>query len=196
MLFRSGTRRTWDLDEVKRLLAQVGALVGERPRYGTLADATILHPGVSAAIHGDRMAGLVGELHPGVTWWRPEPRIYLAEVAVAGLRSGDVEIAQVSVPPTTPPISRDIALLVPAGVSVGEVVELARTSLGRATTIEVFDLFAGPPLAPGERSVGLRFTFQPDSAGADDGDIADEIVAFEGAAQRAFGARPRGVGGA
>ena len=191
-----GAPRIWNLDEVKRLLAEVGALVGERPRYGAPFGASILHPGVSATIHGERLAGMVGELHPGVATWRPEPRVVMAEVAVAGLRSGHLETSQVTVPPSTPPISRDIALLVPAGVPVGKIVELARASLVRAKTIEVFDLFAGSPLAPGERSVGLRFTFQPETAGADDAAIADEIASFEGAAQRSFGAVPRGGAGA
>ncbi len=186
---------TWDLNELKRLLAQVAHLVGERPTYGASIESPLLHPGISAVISGERVAGLLGELHPASPIWRDEPRILLAEIAISGLRAGRVEIAHVSLPPTTPPVERDVALLVPAATTVGQVVAVAREIVTRATAVELFDLFDGPPLAPGERSAGLRFTFQPTATGADDEAIATELTAFEGAVLRACGARIRGVEG-
>ena len=186
---------TWDLNELKRLLAQVAHLVGERPTYGASIESPLLHPGISAVISGERVAGLLGELHPASPIWRDEPRILLAEIAISGLRAGHVEIAHVSLPPTTPPVERDVALLVPAATTVGQVVAVAREIVTRATAVELFDLFDGPPLAPGERSAGLRFTFQPTATGADDEAIATELTAFEGAVLRACGARIRGVEG-
>ena len=183
----------WNLDELKRLLAQVAHLVGERPSYGASIESAVLHPGVNAVIEGERIAGLLGELHPASPIWRDEPRILLAEVAVAGLRAGRVATAHVSLPPTTPPVTRDVALLIPGAATVGQVVAVARTAVPRATSVELFDLFSGAPLAPGERSAGLRFTFQPNATGADDEAIAAELAAFEGAVLRACGARVRGV---
>jgi phenylalanyl-tRNA synthetase beta chain len=185
----------WNLDELKRLLAQVAHLAGERPAYGSSIESAVLHPGINAVIAGDRIAGLLGELHPASPIWRDEPRILIAEVAIAGLRAGRVEIAQISLPPATPPVTRDVALLIPAATTVGQVVAVARSTVLRATAVELFDLFAGAPLAPGERSAGLRFTFQPSATGADDEAIAAELAAFEGAVLRACGARIRGVEG-
>ena len=185
----------WNLDELKRLLAQVAHLVGERPAYGDSIESAVLHPGINALITGERIAGLLGELHPTSPIWRDEPRILIAEVAIAGLRAGRVEIAQISLPPATPAVSRDVALLIPAATTVGQVVAVARSTVLRATAVELFDLFAGAPLAPGERSAGLRFTFQPSATGADDEAIAAELAAFEGAVLRACGARIRGVEG-
>jgi len=185
----------WNLDELKRLLAQVAHLVGERPAYGSSIESAVLHPGINAVITGDRIAGLLGELHPASPIWRDEPRILIAEVAIAGLRAGRVETAQISLPPATPPVTRDVALLIPAASTVGQVVAVARSAVSRATNVELFDLFAGAPLAPGERSAGLRFTFQPSATGADDEAIAAELTAFEGAVLRACGARIRGVEG-
>jgi phenylalanyl-tRNA synthetase beta chain len=191
----SASASTWNLDELKRLLAQVAHLVGERPAYGEPVESAVLHPGINAAITGERIAGLLGELHPASPIWRDAPRILLAEVAIAGLRAGRVEIAQISLPPATPPVTRDVALLIPAATTVGQVVAVARSTVLRATAVELFDLFAGAPLAPGERSAGLRFTFQPSATGADDEAIAAELAAFEGAVLRACGARIRGVEG-
>lgn len=124
--------------------------------------------------------------------WRDEPRILMAEVAIAGLRAGRVEITQVALPAATPPVTRDLALLIPGATTIGQVVAMARETVVRATAVELFDLFDGPPLAPGERSAGLRFTFQPSGAGADDEAIAAELAAFEGSVLRAYGARVRG----
>jgi phenylalanyl-tRNA synthetase beta chain len=185
----------WNLDELKRLLAQIAHLVGERPGYGGAIESALLHPGINAAITGERFAGLLGELHPASPLWRNEPRILLAEVAIAGLRAGRVEITQVSLPAATPPVTRDIALLIPAATTVGQVVSVARATVTRATAVELFDLFDGPPLAPGERSAGLRFTFQPSATGVDDEVIAAELASFEGNVLRACGARVRGVEG-
>jgi phenylalanyl-tRNA synthetase beta chain len=189
----SASATPWNLDELKRLLAQIAHLVGERPSYGASIESAVLHPGVSAVIEGERIAGLLGELHPASPIWRDEPRILLAEVAIAGLRAGRVAAAHVSLPPATPPVTRDVALLIPGGATVGQVVAVARTAVNRATSVELFDLFSGAPLAPGERSAGLRFTFQPSATGADDEAIAAELAAFEGAVLRACGARVRGV---
>ena len=186
---------TWNLDELKRVLAQVAHLVGERPGYGAPVDAQILHPGINATVSGDRIAGLVGELHPASPLWRDEPRILLAEVAVAGLRAGRVEVSHVALPPTTPPVMRDVALIIPAATTVGQVIGVARATVARATSVELFDLFSGPPLAPGERSAGVRFAFQPSTTGADDEAIAAELAAFEGEVLRTCGARIRGVEG-
>jgi phenylalanyl-tRNA synthetase beta chain len=185
----------WNLDELKRLLAQVAHLVGERPAYGESIESPLLHPGINAVITGERIAGLLGELHPASPIWRDAPRILLAEVAIAGLRSGRLEAAQVVLPPTTPPVTRDLALLIPAATTVGQVVAVARSSVSRAIAVELFDLFAGAPLGRGERSAGLRFTFQPTATGADDEAIAAELAAFEGAVLRTCGARIRGVEG-
>jgi phenylalanyl-tRNA synthetase beta chain len=191
----SASAAAWNLDELKRLLAHVAHLIGERPAYGASVESAVLHPGINAAITGERIAGLLGELHPASPIWRDEPRILIAEVAIAGLRAGRVEAAHVSLPPTTPPVERDVALLIPAATTVGQVVAVARETVTRATAVELFDLFDGPPLAPGERSAGLRFTFQPAAAGADDEAIAAELTAFEGAVLRTCGARIRGVEG-
>jgi len=191
----SARATAWNLDELKRLLAQVAHLVGERPAYGESIESPVLHPGINAVITGERIAGLLGELHPASPIWRDAPRILLAEVAIAGLRSGRLEAAQVLLPPTTPPVTRDVALLIPAATTVGQVVAVARSTVWRATAVELFDLFAGAPLAPGERSAGLRFTFQPSATGADDEAIATELAAFEGAVFRTCGARIRGVEG-
>lgn len=190
----AGVRATrWSLDEVKRIIAHLAHLVGERPGYGAPVESQLLHPGLSATIVGNHVGGLVGELHPGSNLWRDEPRILIAELAIRGLRAGELSVESVALPPTTPPVMRDVALLLPASTTVGEVMRIARDTVTTATAVELFDLFVGPPLAAGERSAGLRFTFQPTAPGSDDDSIVAELTHFEGAVGRATGARVRGA---
>lgn len=190
-----GTSRLWDLDELKRLISSVAALCSATPRYLPLenGDAALLHPGRSARATGDGIAGLIGELHPAAPEWRPSPRILMAELALHGLSSGQPTVHRVLLPPGTPPIQRDVALAAPAGVLIGDLVALAKDSVPLALSVELFDLFAGGGMAPGERSVGLRFTFQPDAAAALDQAITTEVDTFTMSARTRYGTRVRGA---
>ena len=195
--------RDWNLDEAKRLIAAVAALVGVRPQYGLIdsavvdqaAETGLFHPGRMARVLGDTVAGIVGELHPAAPEWREAPRILLAELAIRGLSVGAPAVRTAPIPPPTPPIQRDVALVLPASVYVGALVALARERVGSATSVELFDLFSGSALSTGERSAGLRFTFQPVAAGEHDAAIEEELDAFVAVAQNELGARVRGAEG-
>jgi len=63
--------------------------------------------------------------------------------------------------PTQPPVERDIALLVPAGVSAGAVsAVLARAAGPLLERLEVFDEYQGPGVPAGHRSVAWHCTFR------------------------------------
>jgi len=185
----------WDLDEAKRLLAAIASTVGGRVAYGAAPESHMFHPGRSATVLGDVVAGVIGEIHPAAPEWHDTPRIIVAEIAVAGLASGAIRVPQVQLSPSVPPLTRDIALVLPSKAMIGTLMELAHTTVPEATQIELFDLFSGGTLASGERSVGLRFTFQPSEPGGDGG-AASALERFGGAATRTLGARVRGEEGA
>ena len=117
----------------------------------------------------------------------------LAEIALQGLANGHVAIQRVVLPPVTPPIQRDVALAAPAGVQIGDLVALAQEQVTLAQTVELFDLFSGAGMAEGERSVGLRFTFQPAAAAALDSSVDAQLEAFAASAATRFGTRVRGT---
>lgn len=190
--------RFWDLNEAKRLVAAVAAEVGERPSYEAIESASIsafLHPGRVARITGRAVSGILGELSPAAPEWRDAPRIILAEIAIRGLSAGVPAVREVLIPPPTPPIERDAAFALPANVGVGALIALARTHVPDAASIELFDLFSGGALREGERSVGLRFVFQPNAAGESDVEIERSLAAFAAVAHSEFGARLRGTEG-
>ncbi len=186
--------RIWALDEVKRAIASVAAIASVEPRYlpTQTGDSLLLHPGRAARIGGEGIAGLVGELHPAAPEWRDAPRILLAEFALRGLTSGVPAVQQVTLPPTTPPVQRDVALAAPANVLVGDLVGLAGECVTLAVSTELFDLFVAPGMAEGERSVGLRFTFQPAAATELDAQITAQLDTFTSTAATRYGTRVRG----
>jgi phenylalanyl-tRNA synthetase beta chain len=67
--------------------------------------------------------------------------------------------------PRFPEVMRDIAIVVAEKVGAGEVLAAARTpESGRAREwlkeVALFDLYRGKPLAAGQKSLGLRFTYR------------------------------------
>lgn len=189
------TPRVWDVDEIKRVLTLLARSADASPRYHSLPDggSSLFHPGRSARLAGEGIAGLVGELHPAAPEWRNAPRLILAEIALRGLSAGMPVVRQVNLPPTTPPVQRDVALAAPVGVSVGDLVALARDVVRLAVRVELFDLFTGAGMAVGERSVGLRFTFQPEQATALDEAISMQLADFTERAEGTYSARVRGA---
>jgi phenylalanyl-tRNA synthetase beta chain len=187
--------RCWDLDELKRLIRMITSAASATPRYMPLSagDSTLLHPGRAARIAGDGVAGLIGELHPAAPEWRESPRILMAEIAVQGLSAGQPAVRRIVLPPTTPPIQRDVALAAPGGVSVGDLMALAEETVPLANSVELFDLFTGAGVEKGGRSVGLRFTFQPSAASELDDAIASQLDAFTTRAAKQHGTRVRGA---
>lgn len=136
---------------------------GRRPGFMPGA-RTFLHPGRQAEIVDSegRPFGFCGELHPQVAeTWGLDGRLYVAEWDLEGIGTAP-EIVSVSVP-RAPAVQRDLALVVPGGVSGAAVVAAVRSvGLEHLADIEVFDRYVGPQVEPGHYSLGVRLTFQAD----------------------------------
>jgi phenylalanyl-tRNA synthetase beta chain len=60
-----------------------------------------------------------------------------------------------------PPLRQDIAVVVDEGVPAGRVVDVVRASGGaELAAVEVFDVYRGPPVADGRKSMALHLVFQ------------------------------------
>jgi phenylalanyl-tRNA synthetase beta chain len=132
-----------------------------------------LHPGAAASIQVDgRAVGWLGEIHPSVAaqWDLPD--------TVAGF---ELDLDTVPIPPTPlyrdvtsfPEVREDIAVVVSEAVPAARLIEVARRAplLQRA---EVFDVYRGEQLDPGQVSIALRLTFR-----ASDRTLTDEEVAAQ-----------------
>ncbi len=143
------------------------------------AEHSALHPGQCARVmRGDRVCGWLGRLHPMVATELDLPSdILLFELEVAA-------ITQASVPkfeeiPDQPSMRRDLALVVADPVTAGELVSSARDAADeRLREIRVFDVYQGPGVAEGHKSLALGLTFQDRSRTLTEGEINDLVAAI------------------
>jgi phenylalanyl-tRNA synthetase beta chain len=122
------------------------------------ADEPFLHPGRAASV-GD---GFVGELHPLVAEaFELEPGVTVFELGLDGLRGRPPEEVLYRDVTSFPPLRQDIAVAVAEDVPAGRVVEVVRSAGGEALTrVEVFDVYRGPQVGEGRKSLAMHLVFQ------------------------------------
>jgi phenylalanyl-tRNA synthetase beta chain len=133
------------------------ARVEAAPEYRPV-DEPFLHPGRAAAV-GD---GFVGELHPLVAEaFELEPGVAVFEVGLDGLRGRPPEEVLYRDVTSFPPLRQDIAVVVSEEVPAGRVVEVVRSAGGEALAqVEVFDVYRGPQVGEGRKSLAVHLVFQ------------------------------------
>jgi phenylalanyl-tRNA synthetase beta chain len=168
---------------VERLLPGARFEPGERP---------FLHPGRAAVVSVDGTeAGWVGELHPEVV-----EGFDLGGWPVAAF---ELELAVCEPDPTprfepfvnVPAVSRDLAVVVGSRVPVGDILntieELHSPILAET---RVFDVYEGPQVPEGRKSVALGFTFQGERTLTDE-EVNTEVGRISTRLEEEFGARIR-----
>jgi phenylalanyl-tRNA synthetase beta chain len=143
------------------LKADVEALLAPRRARFEAAPHPAFHPGRSARIMLDGgVAGWLGELHP--RWQRrydlPQP-VVLFELDAGAVQR--LEIPRPRVPSRFPPVVRDVAVLVDAGVpaqALMDAIEAAKPAIVQEVTI--FDLYQGKSLPAGRKSLAFRVVMQ------------------------------------
>jgi phenylalanyl-tRNA synthetase beta chain len=147
-----------------------------------------LHPGRSAQLG---RAGVLGEVHPLVAEaWGIEATVSLFEIDLEELRADDVPVYRDVL--TYPPVRQDIAVVVDAETPAGDVLAHVRDSAGDLlATCRVFDVYEGPQVGEGRKSLAIHLLFQaPDRTLTDEeADAAREQIV--GALGERFGATLR-----
>jgi phenylalanyl-tRNA synthetase beta chain len=194
--------RPVDFYDAKGDLLAVAAELGLKPsalKLQPLSDHPAYHPGQAAAFylspHKPPVA-VAGVLHPRLLQLLdlPEPMVAfelfldrLPPIAAAqDPRKSDYQINPLQ------PVVRDIALIMPEGQAVGEVVKaLEDQREPLVSTIEVFDVYRGAPLAAGEKSVAISLTLQPQGEALQDEQIQGIVTKLTDQACRQTGAKLR-----
>jgi phenylalanyl-tRNA synthetase beta chain len=130
------------------------------------ASEPFLHPGRSARLG---RAGVLGELHPLVAEeWGIDATVSLFEIDLDELRSDDVVVYRDVL--TYPPVRQDIAVVVTGDTPAGDVLAHVRESAGDLLAgCEVFDVYEGPQVGDGRKSLAIHLVFQaPDRTLTDD----------------------------
>jgi phenylalanyl-tRNA synthetase beta chain len=105
---------------------------------------------------GGEVVGWAGPLEADAPVWAAplfgfEVRLSAAERALVAYRPL----------PLPPPVERDVALVLPPGVTAAQVADVVRRTVGRLLErLEVFDEYRGPGIPAGHRSVAWHCTFR------------------------------------
>ena len=185
--------RAVDFYDVK---ADLEAIYTPRALRVEAAAHPALHPGRSARLHAERggsyvPVGWLGELHP--RWQQkyelPQP-VVLFELEAESLI--EAPLPRPSQPSKFPPVVRDIALLVDARLPAQALLDAARAEKPVIVRdVGIFDLYQGPSLPPGKKSLAFRVVMQDTERTLTDGEAdsaRDALVELWG---RRFGATLR-----
>ncbi|WP_027881173.1 phenylalanine--tRNA ligase subunit beta [Meiothermus rufus] len=117
-----------------------------------------LHPGVSGAVYwNQRKVGYIGALHPAIRQALELPPVFLWEVSLP-LPSGAKGFRDVA---RYPAAMRDLAVVVPEKIPYLEVERLIREKAGPyLEQLLVFDVYQGPPLPSGHKSLAFHLRFR------------------------------------
>lgn len=155
------------------------------------ADHASLMPGQSMVIRaGGVPLGIAGTLHPDVAAaFGIEDPVFGAELGVEALVSAATQAAEYVPAPRFPAVERDLAVVVGAGIPVGELVATARAA-GEPLLAEVgvFDVYRGKGIAADKKSVALGLMYRHPERTLTDAEVDEVHAQVEQALADAHGA--------
>jgi phenylalanyl-tRNA synthetase beta chain len=190
--------RPYDFYDLLGALEMLTAHLRMQPFSVTAAPVPYCHPGKSALITmGDDPIGVVGEIHPTVlAAFVLGQTVTLAEIDFDRWIDQGGSTAHYRQIPRFPSVTRDLSIIVDAGVQAGQILKFIRNfHPERLREVRLFDVYAGKPVPVGRKSLTFALTYR-----ADDRTLTDEEVnsiqtrVVEQLRQR-FGAQLRGQEG-
>ncbi|MES1935959.1 phenylalanine--tRNA ligase subunit beta [Salinisphaera hydrothermalis] len=174
--------------DVEALFARCGRV----PQFQA-ASHPALHPGRSARIHVDgRAVGWIGQLSPNFARrYKGQSLPYLFELDRVALDAS--EVVRYETPSDQPRVARDLALVVPEQVAVGDLLSVVNDlNEPLIQSVDVFDVFRGPELEAGCKSVALSLIFQDKTSTLNDDTVDLIITSVTDALRARCSARLRG----
>ncbi|HEX2194284.1 MAG TPA: phenylalanine--tRNA ligase subunit beta [Candidatus Limnocylindria bacterium] len=189
-----------DVEQLKGVLGALHRALGlPEPAYRGETDAELenhphLHPGRAGRLIDTRGQGYgsVGEVHPAIAEaWGLPGRPVIAAVNLERLLAM-VPLQTRAVPiPAAQPVDRDLAVIVPEGTPLGELLRVVRAAAGpMLVESRVFDVYRGDQVGEGNVSYAIALRLQPDVAG-DEKAVERAVNRVRGALQHHLGAQIR-----
>lgn len=157
---------------VEEFLEKIG--MSARPEYDPEAGKTFVHPGRQAEIlYKDTVIGYLGEVHPDVadTYGLGE-RTYIAVLdlpEILPFASFDRKYEGIA---KFPAVTRDISMVMPKTVLVGEVEKIIEKRGGKLLEkYNLFDIYEGAQIKEGFKSVAYTISFRAKDRTLEDKDI-------------------------
>jgi phenylalanyl-tRNA synthetase beta chain len=152
-------------------------------------------PGRTArALVEGREVGILGEIHPDVrsVFDLPPGPVCLAELELDPLLARVPLTYRVAAVPRFPPALQDIALVVDERVSAADLTAVVRSAGGPLLAdVRLFDVYRGPQLPPGQKSLAFSLVFQAPDRTLTDAEVEAEKRRIVEAVAGRLGARLR-----
>jgi phenylalanyl-tRNA synthetase beta chain len=158
-----------DFFDLKGMLEAVCGRVGVTGITVVPAEHPALHPGRAASLMAsDRRLALFGELRPDVAsqFDIEAPRVAVAEIDLETMLALIPERAPEVTVPRFLPVEQDFAIVVDETVPAAAVQDALLAGAGPlVTSVALFDVYRGPQIGEGKKSLAFRLTFTaPDRA--------------------------------
>ncbi len=137
------------------------------------------HPGRCAQVRaGGRLIGVLGQIHPAVAKnYGVDGEIYCAELDFGQLLQSQGADPVYRPLPRYPSVTRDLALVAPHAVTVGQIEKCIKAAGGKyLRDVALFDIYEGPGVPEGTRSTAYSLVMRSDEGTLTD-DHAEETVA-------------------
>ena len=158
----------------------------ENVRFLADSENPSYHPGRCAKVFsGDRLLGVLGQIHPHVAGnYGVDAELYAAELRFDALYESKGSQPLYQPLPKFPAVTRDIAVVCDASVTVGELEDAIRKGAkGLLKDAALFDIYTGTGIAPGKKSVAFNLTLRADdrslTAEEADADVKSILTALE-----------------
>jgi len=160
------------------------------------AATTYLHPGQSARVTvGDRLIGILGRLHPRVQeelglGRRP---IFVAELSLPSLLAVWPHGQRIRPLSSFPPARQDVAVVVDEALPAARVeAEIWAAGKELLRGVRLFDVYRGPNLPSGKKSLAYALTYQADDRTLTDKEVAKAHAKIVARLEKTLGAALRG----
>ena len=177
MQFTLGMYGEGDFFSMKGIVEEFFEKVGlhKKETYDPNAGKNFLHPGRQAnIIYEGRVVGYLGEVHPQVADnYGIGERAYVAVIdmpEIVELATFDRKYEGIA---KYPAVSRDISMVVPKEILVGQIEEVIEKKGGAyLESYKLFDLYDGAQIKPGFKSVAYSITFRAKDRTLEEADVS------------------------
>ncbi len=128
-------------------------------------DNASYHPGRCAKVYaGERELGVFGQIHPSVAAnYGLDVEVYTAELSFDALYASRSGVPVYRPLPKFPAVTRDLAVVCDESVTVGALEEsIRRGAKGFLKGVTLFDIYRGPGIAAGKKSVAFSLVLRAD----------------------------------
>jgi|FLYL01.1.fsa_nt_gi phenylalanyl-tRNA synthetase beta chain len=147
---------------------RVGASFEETVEYCYLPGRT------AAVVVGGERVGFVGQVHPNVAaGFNIQADVAMFELNVDALVPHVTEVVHYQPISPYPTVEQDLAVIVPEATPAGRVLEIIE-SFPLVRSASIFDVYRGPPVPEGRKSLAFSVSFGSDKKTLEDRDVARE----------------------